>query len=410
VVCAVLKPTRARPGCASGDRTRYHHKMSNRPDFQPVGHSGGQVTIRVATDGQGRRGYQLTWQHCRPVAAAMFGVYALPQGIVLCQAELGGIGSPMKFPAIPGGCYPVFIGSDNEGLFGRHCPGCNGYWRGQVRTTQFSPYCGLRAGLVDFLTPGQVSYVAQFCAKITEALNSDTDGEYIVDMDLVADAVGKDAEKPAFYYAEESQQNKFTCNACGTFHDILGRFGYCSVCGTRNDLHELADKTIPALRSRIDSGGPYEACVKDAVSEFDSFAGVCVAQLLQHVAMTPSRRNRLEKRRFHNLQSVAADLREILDIDILDGMAPDDIQFGTLMFHRRHVYEHKGGEADEKYIADSGDNSVRVKQALHETVASAHRITSLVLKMATNLHHGFQEIFPPDEEPIKQHRRRIART
>jgi len=356
------------------------------------------------TDAQGRRGYQLTWQHCRPTAAAMFGVYALPQGIVFCQAELGGIGSPIKQPAVPGGCYLVFIGSDSEGLFGRQCSSCNGYWRGPIHAT-YCPYCGLHARLIDFLTPGQISYVAQFCAKMTEALNSGTDGEHIVDMDAVADAVGKEAEKPAFYYAEESQQNKFTCNACGAFNDILGRFGYCSVCGTRNDLQELSDKTVPLLRGRINSGGPYEACVKDAVSEFDSFVGVCVAQLLQHVAMTPARRNRLENRRFHNLQSAAADLKEILDIDILDGMKPEDIEFAKLMFHRRHVYEHKGGEADEKYIEDSGDNSVRPKQLLHETVESAHRIVGLVMKMATNLHRGFHEISPPDEEPIRRHQR-----
>jgi hypothetical protein len=333
----------------------------------------------------------------------MFGVYALPQGIVFCQADLGGIGSPINQPAVPGGCYLVFIGSDSEGLFGRQCPECNGYWRAPIHAS-FCPYCGLHARLTEFLTPGQISYVAQCCAKMREALNSDTDGEHIIDMDAVADAVGKEAEKPAFYYAEESQQNKFTCTACGALNDILGRFGYCSACATRNDLQELSEKTIPLLRGRINSGGPHEACVKDAVSEFDSFVGVCVTQLAQHVGMTPARRNRLENRRFHNLQSVAADLKEILDINILDGMKPEDVEFAKLMFHRRHVYEHKGGEADEKYIEDSGDNSVRPKQLLRETVESAHRIAGLVEKMAANLHRGFQEIFPPEQGPIKRHR------
>jgi hypothetical protein len=209
--------------------------MSSRPDFQPVGHSGGTVSIRVGRDAQGRRGYQIAWQHCRPVAAAMFGVYALPQGIVFCQAELGGMGSPLSQPAVPGGCYLVLIGSDSEGLFGRHCPNCNGYWRAPIHAS-YCPYCGLHARLTEFLTPGQISYVAQFCAKMREAFDSDTDCEHIIDMDAVADAVGKEAEKPAFYYAEESQQNKFTCKACGALNDILGRFGYCSVCATRNDL------------------------------------------------------------------------------------------------------------------------------------------------------------------------------
>jgi hypothetical protein len=100
--------------------------------------------------------------------------------------------------------------------------------------------------------------------------------------------------------------------------------------------------------------------------------------------------------------------RNIFDIDILSGICDEDVAFGTLMFHRRHVYEHKGGEADEKYIADSGDN-VRLKQALRETQESAHATANFVMKIALNLHRGFHDIFPPLEEPILQNERRRLR-
>ena len=73
------------------------------------------------------------------------------------------------------------------------------------------------------------------------------------------------------------------------------------------------------------------------------------------------------------------------------------------MFHRRHVYEHKGGEADAKYIADSGDTSVRPKQALQETQESAHQLAGLMVKIARNLHRGFHEIIPPEGRPIQEH-------
>lgn len=62
----------------------------------------------------------------------MFAVYALAEGIVFCQAELGGYGSPITQPAVSGGAYLVAIGSDSEGMFGRRCPGCNGHWRGKA--------------------------------------------------------------------------------------------------------------------------------------------------------------------------------------------------------------------------------------------------------------------------------------
>lgn len=175
-------------------------------------------------------------------------------------------------------------------------------------------------------------------------------------------------------------------------------------CGSRNDPEEMR-KAIQRIRGRINGGGPYEDCVRDTVAAFDSFVGPYVAQLVQHVPMTPRRRGRFDGRRFHDLRSVAADLREASDIDVLVGLTPEEVEFAVLMFHRRHVYEHKGGEADEKYILDSGDTSVRPKQALRETVESAHRIAGIVSKMVTNVNRGFHEILPPDETRIQRYQR-----
>ena len=112
------------------------------------------------------------------------------------------------------------------------------------------------------------------------------------------------------------------------------------------------------------------------------------------------RKARFEKMRFHNLNVVAAELKTAFDIDVLAGLDSGDIEFAVRMFHRRHVYEHNGGGADEKYIRESGDTSVRPKQALRETQESAHRIVRLVEKMGANLHRGFHEVIEPIAAPI----------
>jgi hypothetical protein len=370
----------------------------SKPEFEEIAHSGGQVTFHVVTQPDGRRSYQVGWHHCRPVASAIVAVYALPVGIPVCPINLGGMGQPWNRPPVPG-CFPVFISSDSEGKFGQQCPACSGYWRGDAWPTA-CPYCGLRAGGHEFLTNAQRLYVQQYCHRLAEALEAKEDGDHVIDMDAVADAVGKEAEKPPFYYAEVSQQNKFTCTQCGAFSDILGRFGYCSRCATRNDLQELETITIPKLRDRINAGGPYEDCARDAVAAFDSLAGQYARQLVQRIPLTPARKGLFEGMRFHNLKSVADKFRAAFDIDILKGIKPEDVEFAALLFHRRHVYEHNGGEADEKYIADSGDSSVRPKQTLRETQESAHRLAGLVTKIARNLHRGFHEILPPESAPI----------
>jgi hypothetical protein len=84
------------------------------------------------------------------------------------------------------------------------------------------------------------------------------------------------------------------------------------------------------------------------------------------------------------------------------------------MFHRRQVHEHNGGVADEKYIVDSGDKSVRLGQEIRESQSSAHKLIGLVAKMAENLHRGFHDIFPPEGQPIARYEEskkiRMART
>jgi hypothetical protein len=275
--------------------------MTNE-DFREIAHSGGQVIIKVVTDKDGRRAYQQTWQHQRPVASGIFAIYALAQGVPVCGLPLGGMGSPMMPPPIPG-CYMVFVGSDSEGMYGHECPQCKSYWRDESGTN-FCPNCGMRGEVQDFLTTAQRFYVAQYCEKMRDALSADADGEYVIDMDAVADAAGNAAEKPPFYYAEESQQNKFKCSRLWKFQRHIGSI------------------RLPAIRERINAGGPYEACVKDSVSAFDSSVGQYVSQLVRLVPITQARRNKLENRRFHNLQAVAAELKTIFDIDILEGLKP----------------------------------------------------------------------------------------
>jgi hypothetical protein len=226
----------------------------------------------------------------------------------------------------------------------------------------------------------------------------------VIDLDAVADAV-ESVEKPPFYYAEESQQNKFKCNACGCVVDILGNFGYCSQCGARNDFQELETKTMVAIRDRINTQEQREACVRDAVAAFDSFVGQYVRELVRRVPLTSARMNRLQSSRFHNVSQVREELKGVFDIDIFKGIDASDQRFAVMMFARRHVYEHNGGEADEQYITQSGDTSVRPKQALRETQESAHRTVGIVLRLAKNLHDGFHEIIPPDETPVRRHKR-----
>lgn len=368
-------------------------------EFEEIGHSGGKITFDIGTNGEGHRGYQTTITGSRPVPMVMIAVYALPQGFPVEMIQLGGIGQPWNPPPCSE-CIPVFIGSDSEGKFGHHCPRCDGYWRSGP-WPNICPYCGVEAKGHQFLSKAQRCYVGQYCEVLLNAMESGKDGKVVIDMDTVADAAGKDGEKPPFYVSEVSQQNKFTCASCGEFNDILGRFGYCSHCGTRNDLAVFECQTVPAIRERLKAGHPPEDCVRDAVASFDSFVSQYAKQLTEHVPMTERRKKRLQEHSFHKLEEVRDIFRNWFDVELCKGMKDDECHFVGIKFFRRHVFEHNGGEVSQRYLDDSGDTSVRLKQHIHETQEDAHALLGSLMKMARNIHNGFHELIPPIPGPIK---------
>lgn len=370
-------------------------------EFQEIGHCGGQITIETKTDDRGHRLASFGVRHSSPTPAAWVMLWANPLGEPTGIIQMGGLADPPPEPpkAPPG--FQIVLASDSEAMFGNQCPRCGGYWRsGGVPATwaMTCPYCNLKVFGHVFRTPAQRRYIYAVCEKFDSVINSDFNGETIIDMDAVAAAATSD-QKPPFYYAEERQQNLFRCTACGGENDILGRYGFCSLCGVQIDLEKA--------RVRIAAGGPHEGALTDVVSAFDSYA----RQLAKRLAQTPMRRKRreaLESRLFHNLKPRAAEMKAWFDIDFFDRVSDSDVDFAQRMFLRRHVYEHNGGEVDQRYIDESGDTGVRVKQHIHETSESASRLTDVVARIARNVKSGFDEIFPGASIPLQYELQRKA--
>ena len=376
-------------------------------EFQEVAHSGGHTFVTLRTETDGTRTFSIGWRHSLPTPAAVFAVWALPQGAAVGNYPMQGIGVPVDPPPVPG-CLPVFISSDSEGRFGHQCPSCDTYWRSSGGA-KICPYCGVTGGGYEFLTEAQARFVHYVCARLKQVQTSVEDGDYDIEDDRVAETVHAESERPPFYYAEQSQQKRFNCTECGSFNDIIGRYGYCSVCGTRNDLHELQEVTLENIRRDTNERGDHSQRLVETVGAFDTFVRQYVRQVVNRIPMRSARKGRLEKASFHNLENTAAELKAACDIDILGTLGAADRAFAVLMFHRRHVYEHNGGVADEKYLQDSGDAGVRLHQHMRETQEDAHRLIGLVSRMAKALHLGFHDIFPPEAFPIQIHRERQDR-
>ncbi len=217
----------------------------------------------------------------------------------------------------------MFVSSDSSGMFGAECPVCHGYWRSR-HTSLVCPYCAFQSrGRFQFLTQAQRKYVEHYCSTLSGALESGEPGEYVIDMDAVADAAGKDSPKPAFYYAEEQQQNLFTCRACDGITDVLGTYAYCSLCATRNDLQELEER-VRLIRERANTGGPVRGVRQRRGGGLRfSRESVCEA-FMTRVPLTRGRLTQLQGARYHNLGPAAEAFKRIFDIDILERLDEAD--------------------------------------------------------------------------------------
>lgn len=375
-------------------------------EFTEIGHCGGKVTFNITVAEGGEQAFQTGYSNSRKRLARMtlVAIYALPQGVPLEPIHMGGLGEPWSPPPFPG-CYPVFMASDSLGHFGHRCPYCNGYWRSGP-WPRICPYCAGSAAPQEFISEAQLRYVHHYCETLTDALESEEEGEVIIDMDVVADAAAGTGPKPDFYVSERSQQHQFHCRACNEFNDILGEYGHCSQCGTRNDLDVFEERTIPMIRRELNSGTRPESCLRDGVASLDALISMTAKQLARMVPLSSRRAERLCNRRFHDIEKAREILGGYFDIDIRAGLSEREWRDTVLKFHRRHVYEHSAGEVDQKYIDDSGDVTVQVKQRIREDRQEIHEFLGTLVKIARNLHGGFHDLFPPIGEPIQQHEAR----
>ncbi len=386
-----------------------------REDFSEIGHTGGKVTFTIVCNEDGHVRYQIGYSHSAPRPASLVGIYAHPDGFACGNIVMGGIGDRWSPPPFPN-CIAVMMASDSQGKFGHECPSCKKHFRSENIPSRFPltfPYFGLRRDSYYSLTPPQKSYISHYIQKLHTAIYEAEPGstrEVVIDMDVLADSITEEP-RPDFYYTSIAQQTEFRCSACNSYNDIRGRYGYCSSCGWRNSA-ELQRVALEKIRERLVSGelSPSDV-VKQSVSEFDSAARDYVDQLITHVPMKVSRKNQLERLLFHNLDKFEELLANCFDIDLLRGMSADRA-FVKKMFFRRHVYEHDGGVATQRYVEESGDVVLAKGDLIRETADNAHKLIGCLNRMISTFESDFQELYKPDAfciEIEKERRKRVGK-
>nr|WP_321442066.1 hypothetical protein [uncultured Hyphomonas sp.] len=389
--------------------------MPQYNDFEEIAHCGGQIIFTISCGPEGQKQYQTTIKMTRGGPAAWIGVYArIFDGVPILNFNMGGLGQPWD-PQCPEGCAPVFLGSDSRECWGCKCPECEKYFRHSEHPSVYPltcPYCGVLAPGVYFLSDAQRLYIRHYIEQLVTGIEQDmepnTTKEITIDMDAIVDMADGES-RPAFYQAEESQQTQFKCPECAAFNDVRGLYAYCGSCGKRNNVARL-EATTACLRADLNEGRiTPEDAIRKAASEFDACCRDFVGQLCDRIPLKPARQTQFRNAAFHDLDSdVVQQIQAKFDVDLFRGMK-DQRPFVRKMMHRRHVFEHKGGVIDQRYVDESGDAEAQIGDLIRENQGNANDFISAINRMVKNLDSDFHQTFPLTEWPVTNHQEYLAR-
>lgn len=283
-----------------------------------------------------------------------------------------------------GNQFSISIKPDEDGYLGRECPvqECLGYFKITPGTGVkgpapcHCPYCGHSGDNGTFFTREQIEYAKSVVfQQVTDALHKDLKsmefdhparGGFGIGISL---KVTQGARHPIQYYREKELETHVVCENCTLRYAIYGVFGWCPDCGTHNSLQiltknlELAKKEL-ALAESVDkelADHLIGDALENVVSAFDGFGReICLRKAADiHFQSLPSARRRVQ---------------EQFGFDFADGLGPDEWQYVSRIFQKRHLLAHKMGVIDDDYIQKANDTGATVGRKIrvsHEEVASS---------------------------------------
>lgn len=360
--------------------------MDTDKEFQEICLSGGKIEFK-----KDNSGIVSCYQGSNPYPLRVFQVCVSYTGKIIDTVPFHAISSPQ--PSLP-----VLVLSDQHGMFGRHCPKCDSYYRTDACPGDcHCAYCGFSAKSINFLTQNQVKYIGAYCNFLIKV--NFEGSSIILDLDKLKTELPNN--KPAWVYSEESQQNTYRCPECETRYDILGEYGLCPCCGKTN-LEIVFEKKVHALQSQFETSdknitdrhkreGEWSDLLTKCISEFEGMANQLRKYLLLLPA-TPSRKNDLSQLSFQNILKVNKKLMEWYGFELLDDATEDEKKFLNLKFNQRHLFTHNSGQADQEYIDNTDDQNVKINQLIRLRSREIQRLISLVSQCGKKLIQGFESI------------------
>lgn len=256
--------------------------------------------------------------------------------------------------------------TDEQGLVGRECHSCGGYFKvksgtGLPTPDCICPYCEHKDSHGEFLTNDQMEYAKSVVArevlgpemrKLEQSLRSlerSTRGSFL---QIKVTTTGLDF--PLRYYREKDLETHVACDSCGLEFAIYGVFANCPDCGQLNALTILTKsievaKKRGAFLDRLDSTdtelreGVLSDVLSGGVSSFDGFGKCLRGKYPEVFPLQP-------KNLFQNLPMLSKCMEASLGTSLSVLLGEEEYSFLVRWFQVRHLYEHNMGVVDDDFV------------------------------------------------------------
>jgi hypothetical protein len=165
---------------------------------------------------------------------------------------------------------------------------------------------------------------------------------------------------PIRFYREQQLETDVVCDHCTLLYAIYGLFAFCPDCRTHNSLQilsknlDLTLKQLTLAEAQEDEGLKrhlLEDALENCVSAFDGFG----RETCRVRAARSSNPGKAESVSLQNIDIAADRLRDLFGADLRGAVSTAEWNAVRQGFMKRHVVAHRSGVADERYIAEIGD-------------------------------------------------------
>ncbi|RJE47912.1 hypothetical protein A7K50_01325 [Dehalobacter sp. MCB1] len=170
-------------------------------------------------------------------------------------------------------------------------------------------------------------------------------------------------------------EQEIQCPQCYTHYSVIGSAYFCPCCGF-NAIEDVIDESLDTIVKMIESLSEMEELLTQSFGK-DKAITMCRAMLEGSLGDVVSAFQKFAEMKYKSLSCKVARVNDFQIVEkgsnlfqeatgkgYDEWLTKNEISEMTLMFQKRHIFEHNGGIVDEMYMRKSGDSSYKIGQRL----------------------------------------------